>query len=117
MLFLGLLVGAAWMMWRSSRRLARSHPGLEYYPRAIELSIIGFLVAGLTQPRATFDLIYLVAMYAAAWHSVEKHLPSPTPALPHSPKDSSPTPSTPPPLEQAYAGTTRLLGRRAQRSR
>ena len=116
LIHLFLFVGVTWMMWRSSRRLAVSHPGLEYYPRAIELSIIGYLVASLTQPRATFDFAYTVAMYAAAWYVIEKRLPAPSLASAPAPAQNiAPQPPAPVPVEASHAGHTRMLGRLGQR--
>jgi len=117
LIYLCLFVSAAFMMWRSGRRLAVTHPGLEYYPRAIELSIIGYLVASLTQPRATFDFAYTVVMFAAAWYAIEKQLPlqSPTPAPVQD--MAPPPPLVTVPVEESFSGTTRLLGRHEQRRR
>lgn len=122
LLYLLLFCGVVWAMWRSSRRLAVTHPGLEYYPRAIELSAIAYLVASLTQPRATFDFAYTVAMYAAAWYAIEKRLtaqdvPAPLPAFTVPPSPVPPAPPTPPAPVEAARPRTRLLGRQQQRSR
>lgn len=116
LIHLCLFVGATLMMWRSSRRLAVTHPGLEYYPRAIELSIVGYLIASLTQPRATFDFAYAVVMYAAAWYAIEKQLPPQTPT-PVPVQYTAPPPPVAVPVEESFAGTTRMLGRHEQRRR
>lgn len=61
-------------MWRSAKRMVRMAPELEVYPRSLMLSIIGYLVASITQPRATFDFAYQLTMYCAAWLVVERQL-------------------------------------------
>ncbi len=118
-LYVFMFVSVVWMMWRSSRRLARTHPELIYFPRAIELSVIGYLVASLTQPRATFDFAYTVVMYAAAWYVIEKRLSVDTSA-PMVAQIIAPPPPPPPAavsVEAARTQASRLLGRHEQRSR
>jgi putative inorganic carbon (hco3(-)) transporter len=74
-LYIVLLFSVLWRTWRSSRRLAKSHPEYLPYPRAIQVSIIAYLICSFTQPRFTFDLIYIIVMYAAVWYNLEKSLP------------------------------------------
>jgi probable O-glycosylation ligase (exosortase A-associated) len=80
LLYLYLLLYTLWYVTRSSRALRKTNPALAPFPRAIQLSLIGFMVCSLTQPRATFDFTYMILMYAAAWYAIEKRLPKVQPA-------------------------------------
>jgi putative inorganic carbon (hco3(-)) transporter len=71
-----MLFGTLWRVTRSAKRMRQRHPELEPYPRAIQASLVGFAVCSLTQPRATFDLFYMVISYAAAWHTIAATLPA-----------------------------------------
>jgi O-antigen ligase len=69
---------------RSARKMAREAPELAIYPRILTHSLIAYLIGSVTHPRATFDLLYMIVMYTAAWWVVstkmrtEKTAPSVT---------------------------------------
>lgn len=87
--FVVMLLSTMWRTWRSSRKYARmGHPELAAFPRALLLSLIAYTICSFTQPRATFDLLYMVIMYAGAWHVISRDFrfdspaPSPAPVTP-----------------------------------
>ena len=69
-----ICVSVLWRAWRSTRRLKKSNPEFLPYPRAIQLSMMAYLICSFTQPRYTFDFFYMIVMYAAVWHILEKSL-------------------------------------------
>ena len=73
--FMYMLFGAFWRMGRSARRLAKTHPDLQNFPRTLAYSLMAYSICSMTQPRATFDFLYMIVMYAAAWHAIERNLP------------------------------------------
>jgi putative inorganic carbon (hco3(-)) transporter len=72
-----MLLSTLGRVWRAAGKMKREWPELEAFPRAIQFSLVGYMVCSLTQPRATFDLFYLVIAVAAAWHNVSGNLPRP----------------------------------------
>jgi probable O-glycosylation ligase (exosortase A-associated) len=75
-IFMYMLFGTLWRASRSASLMKRRYPELEPYPRAIQASLIGFAVCSLTQPRAMFDLFYMVVAIAGAWHTISNNLPA-----------------------------------------
>jgi len=75
LLYVYMLCSVLWLAWRSSRRLEKTNPELLPYPRAIQLSMIAYLICSFTQPRFTFDFVYMIVMYAAVWYNLEKTFP------------------------------------------
>lgn len=73
--FLYLLLSALLRTWRSYRKMARDHPGLDVFPQTLFQSLVAYMVCSLTQPRATFDFLYIILMYAAAWYVIAQNLP------------------------------------------
>ena len=78
-IYICLLASCLWGVWRSSRYFAKIRPELVFYPRAIQASLVGFLICSATQPRFQFDLTYYVLMYAAAWHNIAREVSTSTP--------------------------------------
>ena len=74
LLYMYLLFSALWRVSRSCRRMAKTNPELLPYPRALQLSIIAYMICSLTHPRFAFDFIYMILMYSAVWYSLEKTL-------------------------------------------
>lgn len=80
-----ILLSTVWRSWRSGRRLKKTQPHFLPYPRALQLSIIAYMICSLTQPRYNFDFVYMIVMYGAVWYNLEKNLPQPVgPAGPRS---------------------------------
>jgi probable O-glycosylation ligase (exosortase A-associated) len=96
LLYVYMMVSVLWRAWRSSRRLKETNPDFLPYPRAIQLSMMAYMICSLTQPRYSFDFLYMIVMYAAAWYSIEKNLPQEATApVPGPPPWSPPTYQTP----------------------
>ncbi len=77
LLYVYMMISVLWRAWRSSRRLRKTNPELLPYPRAIQLSMMAYMICSLTQPRYSFDFVYMIVMYAAVWYNLEKNLPQP----------------------------------------
>lgn len=73
-LFLFLLGYCMARMIRSSHRLKLSHPELCCIPQALTLSLLAYIIASLAHPRMTFDFMYEIAMFCAAWLWIERDL-------------------------------------------
>ena len=74
LLYMYMLCSVLWRAWSSARRLQKTNPEFLPYPRAIQLSVVAYLICSFTQPRYTFDFIYTIVMYAAVWYNLEKTL-------------------------------------------
>jgi putative inorganic carbon (hco3(-)) transporter len=73
-IFVYLLISTTWRSWRSARKWLNSRPDLYPYPRALQLSLTAYMIESIFHPRATFDFLYLILMFAAAWHTIERSL-------------------------------------------
>ena len=77
LVYLFMLISVLWRAVRSARRLRKTNPEFVPYPRAIQLSMIAYMICSFTQPRYSFDFLYMIVMYAATWYNLEKNLPQP----------------------------------------
>jgi probable O-glycosylation ligase (exosortase A-associated) len=71
LIYICLFFGTIVWLERSARAAARDTPGKEVYPLAIQTSLIAFAVGSYFLSRDTYDLLYIVLMAAAAWHTVQ----------------------------------------------
>jgi O-antigen ligase len=78
--YMYMMISVLWRAWRSSRRLRKTNPEFVPYPRALLLSMIAYMICSFTQPRYSFDFLYMIVMYAAVWYNLEKNLPKPAAA-------------------------------------
>ena len=74
LIFTYMLLSTTVRTWRSARKW-KGRPDLYPFPRALQLSLIAYMIESLFHPRSTFDLLYLILMYAAAWYTIERSLP------------------------------------------
>jgi putative inorganic carbon (hco3(-)) transporter len=75
--FIYLLFGTLLRMLRSARKLAKTNPAFQNYPRTLVYSLMAYSICSVTQPRATFDFFYIIVMYGAAWYVIAQNLPQP----------------------------------------
>jgi probable O-glycosylation ligase (exosortase A-associated) len=74
LIYISLLFGTIAWLWISSRRVRRSHPGLEVYPLALHTSMVAFAVGTVSLSQIRFDFFYFVLTAAAAWRFIEASL-------------------------------------------
>jgi hypothetical protein len=67
-----LLFGSIWWLGRSARQTKRLHPGLEVYPRGIQVSLAACSLGTFFLSRVDFDLTYMILMCGAAWWSLTR---------------------------------------------
>ena len=70
-LYLLSLFGTIFLMGKSASRLHGTNPELAAYPRAIQISLIGFAVGSLFYSRIGFELMYILLMCSASWYELE----------------------------------------------
>jgi probable O-glycosylation ligase (exosortase A-associated) len=74
LLFVYLLFGTIFRMWRSQKRCRLQHPGMDFYPLAIMTSLIAAAQYGVTGGIERYSFIYIPLMCGAAWYTLEKKL-------------------------------------------
>ncbi len=74
LLFVYLLFGTIYRMWRSQKVCRIHFPGTEIYPLAIMTSLIAAAQYGLTGGIERYDLLYIILMCGASWHAAQGNL-------------------------------------------
>jgi probable O-glycosylation ligase (exosortase A-associated) len=72
--YLALLWGTIVWLGFSARRMKKMYPGKEFYPRALQLALIGFAIGSTFYSRIKFEPLYTVLMCSATWYAIEKEL-------------------------------------------
>jgi len=80
LLFVYLLFGTIFRMWRSQRWCLLRHPGTEIYPLAIFTSLIAAAQYGLTGGIERYAFLYIPLMCGAAWYGIQNRKTEPEPA-------------------------------------
>jgi probable O-glycosylation ligase (exosortase A-associated) len=60
--------GIFWLA-RSARKIAKTHPELLPYPRALEASLTGYAVGSTFLSRTNYDFYYIIIMMVACWYT------------------------------------------------
>jgi probable O-glycosylation ligase (exosortase A-associated) len=67
--YMGMMMWGLGSTWKRGWRRFRTDP-TAVYPLAIFISLIAYVIASITHPRAWFDLFYLLLLYASAWSGI-----------------------------------------------
>lgn len=74
MLFVYLLFGTIFRMWRGQKLCRLKYPGTEIYPLAIWTSLIAAAQYGLTGGIERYAFLYVPLMCGASWYGIQKTL-------------------------------------------
>jgi O-antigen ligase len=74
LIFVYLLFGTIFRMWRSQKLCRISFPGTEIYPLAVMTSLIAAAQYGLSGGIERYDLLYIVLMCGASWYAAQNDL-------------------------------------------
>jgi O-antigen ligase len=70
LLYTAMLFGAIIWLGASAREMRRTHPGWEYVPIALQVSLLAFSVGCTFYSMQRWDLPYYLMMSAAAWRGI-----------------------------------------------